>query len=159
MFDWVVNTHLFTTIFSFRKRSERKDKQSSDILLERTQKIFRQLKKWRLVRWHLRVEMGPFLIIEVFERYNNSKQNKFHFVKSYLKNFYKDHKWIYLVDQKVSLKNRFFLPRDLSRCIKIVGKCFSYDFSICAASVSSLYNKWTKASLNSPFASSDFTRF
>ena len=46
MFDWVLNnTPSFTIIFSYRKRSEWKDKQSSDILLSGTQKIFRQQKR------------------------------------------------------------------------------------------------------------------
>ena len=32
MFNWVLNTPLFTTILSLEKKSEWKDKQSSDIL-------------------------------------------------------------------------------------------------------------------------------
>ena len=47
MFNWVTNMPLFTGIFSFRKRSEWKDKQSSEILLEQT-KTFSDSKKERL---------------------------------------------------------------------------------------------------------------
>ena len=45
MSGWVSNTPLFTSIFLFRKRSERKDKQSSDILLKQTQEYLEAAKR------------------------------------------------------------------------------------------------------------------
>ena len=55
-----LNKPLFTTSFSYRKRSEQKDKQSSDILLQGTQKIFRR-QKVELCWITPTSQMGPFL--------------------------------------------------------------------------------------------------
>ena len=92
MFDWVVNAHQFMTIFSFGKRSEKTDKQSSDILLEQTQ-----------------TQKGPIshhwnTIMRNIEKYNYAKENKVHSGKSYLKYFYIDYKWIYIYRSKSETK-------------------------------------------------------
>ena len=71
MFDWVLNTPLFTTTFSNKKAVNRKMNRLQTFYSEQLKK-FSDSKKWSCVRWHLQVkwvhflmaptsQMGPFL--------------------------------------------------------------------------------------------------
>ena len=61
MFDWVLNTPLFTTIFSNKKAVNRKMNRLQTFYSEQLKK-FSDSKKWSCVRWHLQVKWVHFLM-------------------------------------------------------------------------------------------------